>query len=453
MSVARDRSPSELGMSRVSVNRSSVGRVARIRGDAVGLLGLLVAGCVAIAACSSGSVGVLPSTTGRSVGRTTSTTMPTATEQSTIDVPPGYRTLSSHLSSALDAYEAAVKRMPSTKQGDASPVAAAELLPANGNRLEALLAPGTLPSVDAWLDRFHAMGIRGVTVGIKLPMLLERFGPDAASYTRFYTTVADHARRRGMTVDVELGALFCGTAYASCTSPFNGSYRQFVDDTVAQARIVIDRVRPRYLDILAEPTTEATLTGVHEFKTPVGAARYVRDVLAGIGERRSTKVGAGGATWLDPIYDEAILREAVDFLVVHIYPMSSQIAGNIVDLTALARRAHKPIVADEIGLYKTDTAGAGAATADSVYRLDAFSFFEPLDVRFLTITAEWAKKAAVAYVSPFWAGQFFAYIKWTPALDKEPFAALSRTSNAAIAKAFGADLLTRYGRTWPAALR
>lgn len=437
-------------MSVACIRGASVGRVAHT----VKVAGLLVAACIAMAACSSGSTSVSPSTTTGSAGKTASTAGSTLPEPSTIAVPSVHRTLYAHLSSALDAYEAAIQAMPSTRRSSArsATLAAAELLPANGNRLKALLAPSTLPSVDAWLDRFHAMGIRGVTVGIKLPMLLERFGADASSYTRFYATVADHARRRGMTVDVELGALFCGTAYASCSSPFDRSYQQVVDDTVAQARIVIARVRPTYLDILAEPTTQATLTGVQEFKTPVGVARYVRDVLAGIGPRGSTKVGAGGATWLDPTYDEAILREEVDFLVVHIYPMNPQIAGNIVTITALAQRAHKPIVADEIGLYKTDTTGAGAATADSVYRLDAFSFFEPLDVRFVTITAQWAKKAAVAYVSPFWAGQFFAYIKWTPALDRAPFAVLSRTSNAASAKAFGADLLTGYGRAWAAAL-
>ena len=110
-------------------------------------------------------------------------------------------------------------------------------------------------------------------------------------------------------------------------------------------------------------------------------------------------------------------------------------------------------MADEVGFYKTDEAGqSGTATADAIYRLDRFSFFEPLDIRFITITAEWAKKAGAAYLSPFWSGELFAYLPWTPALDAMRFAALDQTSNQAIAAAFRADKVTSYGRTWPAVL-
>ena len=219
------------------------------------------------------------------------------------------------------------------------PVHAAELLPANGNRLRGLLAPTTMPSVDQWLDRFHAVGIDGVTLGIKVPMLLPELGPDAAAYTTFFRTAAQHARARGMTVDVELGVLFCGTVYAECTNPFDGNYDHFVQSTVARARIVLDQVHPDYLTILSEPTTEATLTGVHEYDTPDGSASYVRDVLAGIGNRGDTKVGAGAATWLAPAYNEAILREEVDYLNLHVYPLSTGIADTIARDSALAQQA------------------------------------------------------------------------------------------------------------------
>jgi hypothetical protein len=49
--------------------------------------------------------------------------------------------------------------------------------------------------------------------------------------------------------------------------------------------------------------------------------------------------------------------------------------------------------------------------------MDAFSFFEPLDERFLSITREWSMKADVAFTSPFWSQQLFSYATWTPQLE------------------------------------
>jgi hypothetical protein len=120
----------------------------------------------------------------------------------------------------------------------------------------------------------------------------------------------------------------------------------------------------------------------------------------------------------------------------------------------LARAAHTPIVADEVGLYKTDSAiESGVSNTDAAYRLDSFSFFQPLDIRFLAITSEWAKKAGASYLSPFWTSQFFAYLTWSPTIDALSFPALTQASNSAVAEAFKAGRLTDYGERWPATLR
>ncbi len=241
--------------------------------------------------------------------------------------------------------------------------------------------------------------------------------------------------------------------YAACDYTYPGGYQDFVGATVAQARIVIDQIRPTYLTILSEPTTEASLTKVADFSTPEGAARYVHDVLAGIGGRGETKVGAGAGTWLDPTFNEAILREAIDYLTLHIYPVTGRTTDNLLRDTDLAHAAGKPLVADEVGLYKTDGSDLTTpATADTAFRRDSFSFFEPLDVRFAAVTAAWAEKSGVSYVSPYWAGQFFSYIDWTPALDAAPYAQLSESFNAQVRQAFQAQQLTRYGEKWLAQL-
>jgi hypothetical protein len=364
-------------------------------------------------------------------------------------VPDRYRALYDTLSTGLDSYEQAIAALREPAPGTATPVLAVELLPANGNRLTQLLRPATMTAVDTWLGKLQAIGIHGVTLGVKLPMLLPQFGPDGDAYATFFTTVADKARAHDMIVDVELGALFCGTVYADCSYTYSGGYQTFVDATVTQARIVIDRIKPDNLTILSEPTTEGLLAKIPEFASVEGTARYVHDVLAGIGDRGTTKVGAGAATWLDPSFNEAILREPIDYLALHIYPVTVHTTANLMQDTNLARQAGIPIVADEVGLYKTDASDQTTpATADTAFRRDVFSFFEPLDIRFATITSQWARKAGVAYVSPYWAGELFSYIDWTPTLDTAPFADLTQLFNSEVVPAFQSGQVSAYGQAW-----
>ena len=54
-------------------------------------------------------------------------------------------------------------------------------------------------------------------------------------------------------------------------------------------------------------------------------------------------------------------------------------------------------------------------------RIGTFSFFAPLDARFLKAIVAYADSHDFAYVSPFWSSQFFAYLAWTPALNAAPY--------------------------------
>jgi hypothetical protein len=309
--------------------------------------------------------------------------------------------------------------------------------------------------VDVSLDRLHALGVRGVTLGIKVPMLLRSFSPDAARYADFYATVAKHIRARKMTVSVELGSLFCGTVFANCTNPFAGSFQAFVTDMAAQARIVIKRLHPDYLTLISEPDTESKLTGIPELDTPAGAARAVGDILSALGPRGRTRVGSGAPTWLPLSFARAILAQRIDYLDTHIYPVGRQEAANAVAIAGIARRARKPLVADEVWLYKSAHPGVagGADGADQISRQDMFSFWEPLDTRFLAATATWARKAGAAYVSAFWSWQFFSYLTWTPALDRGPYAQLASAFGQKVTSAVADGDVTTPGRRWSRDLR
>ena len=383
-----------------------------------------------------------------------SSTAPSATANpaARVPVPAKYRSLYDRVSGHLDAYRRAVAAMPQTRRirRGRGPVAGVELLAANGNRLSALLQPGAMPLIDASLDRFRALGVGGVTLGIKVPMLLGSFSPDAQRYVDFYATVARHIRARKMAVTVKLGALFCGTVYANCTSPFAGSYQTFVADMAAQARIVIKRLHPDYLTLISEPDTESKLTGVRMLGTPTGAGRAVADILARIGPRGRTRVGAGAGTWLPTSFARAIAAKRVDYLDTHIYPVGRKEGANAVAVAAVARRAGKPLMVDEVWLYKSAEPGigGGAGALQQVFRQDMFSFWEPLDARFLATTATWARKAGAVYVSAFWSWQFFTYLPWSPALDLLPYPQLTSAFNRTVTQALADGDTTTLGRQW-----
>ncbi len=374
----------------------------------------------------------------------------------TAPVPAKYRSLYDQVNTNLNAFAKAIAAMPTTKaKHGRPPTAGVELLAANGNRLTALLTPSTMKLVDTSLDHFRALGVQGVTLGIKLPMLLSSFTPDAKRYATFFATVANHIRARKMAVSVELGALFCGTVYAKCTNPFHGSFQTFVSDQAAQARTVIKLVHPNYLTLFAEPDTEAKLTGVQMLNTPSGAARAVGDILAKIGPRGHTQVGAGSPTWLSPSFAKAIAAKRIDYLDTHIYPVGRQEGANATAIATIARHAHRPLVADEVWLYKSAHPGIGGSDAapEQIFRQDTFSFWEPLDARFLSTAATWAHKAGAKYVSAFWSWQFFSYLTWTPALDADSYAQLTSAFNVAVAGAIAKHTTTPLGKQWSGDLR
>jgi hypothetical protein len=328
-------------------------------------------------------------------------------------------------------------------------VPAAELLDANGNRQSQLLAPGALAQVDQELDALQRAGVTGVTLGIKLPLLLSQYTPQAARYADFYAAVADHARSRGLTIDVELGGLFCGTVFSTCSYAYPTTVAGWADLTAEQARIVIDRVHPTYLDIMSEPNTEVDLTSIPALGTLDGLVQFVQTTLHRIGPHGSTLIGAGAASWYPISFDQAIAKTHVDVLIDHIYPLSPGIAQTLTATAALAHRVHKPVVADEVWLYKGTANGSTSVTSSGEEaKHDAYSFFEPLDVRFLAITREWSTKANVAFASAFWSDQLFGYVTWTPTLEAGSVSQTLAQLDLVAASAMAAGTHSAAGSAW-----
>lgn len=335
--------------------------------------------------------------------------------QHPVGIPPAYADLYALLSAQLDAAEAQVR--PLHPELGKPPVYAAELIPANANRGPALLQPGVIEGVRLFLDRFQQLGIRGVVFPVGYPMLLDRF-PRSAEYLQFYKQVVTEARKRGMTVEIESSVMFANTPFSPITwdyasTPFN----QFVQERHDMTARIVAELGPDYLDLGAEPDTEASLTGYTVLNSPSVWSQYIAAVIRGI-DRRSTRLGAGVGTWNTVRFVEVESELPLDFIALHIYPIDSSSMATAFQAADIIRSHGKEIVIDEAWLYKMRPGELTSIAGNTVvFARDSLSFFTPLDQRFLRFLDDFARTQNVALISPFWTTFFFAYQPWAPGFE------------------------------------
>jgi hypothetical protein len=334
-------------------------------------------------------------------------------------IPASYRALHDGLTRALDGWERFMeKRPPAGKR----PVWAGELLVANANRGEELLRPTALEGVRLFLDRFAALGLDGVTISVNYPLLDPSF-PAARDYEAFYREVAREVRRKNLTLDVESGVLFANTAFSTVRYDYAAlSWEAFVRGRRAHTEAILRAMSPDYLNIGAEPDTEARLARKERLEDPEARAEMIREILAGL-DRGRTRMAAGIGTWGDPGFVRAYLsRTDLDAIALHIYPVGRRTLATTYEVLALARRAGKPVLLDECWLYKARPGEVQSIAAnEAVFQRDLWSFWAPLDQRFLRLVDRFARQEGVAFVSPFWSHQYFAYLEYDPSLDGRPY--------------------------------
>jgi hypothetical protein len=346
-------------------------------------------------------------------------------------IPSEFKSLYTELDTSLTAFNQSFDA-----SGTQNPVIfAAELLPANGNRGAALLEPQALQGVRANLDHLQAIGVRGVTVALSYPLLTPDF-PRSAEYLAFFKTVADEVRRRGMKLDTENGPIFPPPFSSLPVSYGNLTFDKFKTTKRQMVAIIIDEIQPDYLDLGAEPDTQAAITRIREINTPQGYVDLVNYVLWGL-NRGSTKIGAGSGTWGSPeIVRHLAANTSLDFIALHIYPVTGRALQNAVAMSDLARQYNKRVVLDEAWLYKTsanEPPTSIAANAE-IFRRDAYRFWAPLDQKFLATISKLAHTKNIEYVSAFWTTHLFAYLDYDPQLQTIPYNDLMAQLSAQAAK-------------------
>ncbi|MEM3748024.1 MAG: hypothetical protein QXN67_11310, partial [Thermoproteota archaeon] len=294
-----------------------------------------------------------------------------------------YRELYSRLKASLDDYE---KHLDSKNVNEAHRIIfGAELLPANANRGPDLLNPGSIEGVKTYLDRLKELGVQGVTIAISYPLYLQGFDR-YQEYVEFYRQVAEEVRVRGMKLDVEAGVVFSGTPFSKLRLNYSGlTFEEYKGKKRLMIINIIRDIQPDYLTIGAEPDTEYTLLGLSELKNPEKYTQLVNYVLNGL-EKGDTKIGAGIGNWGDLEYVRRFCSEtSLDFIVIHVYPVFGKLLYNIDTISEIARQHGKRIMVNEAWLYKVDRPVPNIAATAEVFRLDAFSFWAPLDQQFLAV--------------------------------------------------------------------
>ncbi len=345
-------------------------------------------------------------------------------------VPSEYRPLADELNAELAAFEAALSKQPDP--GPGSVIIATELAYANGNLGETLLKPETMELNRILLDRLQAMGVKGVVIQISFPLLDPGF-PRASEYLQFFKDVVGEAHRRGFKVLVESGTIFSGTAY----SPVQVDYSQYTTETFLQGRenqvlLIASQVKPDYLMIGNEPTTEEMLT--HLPISPTAWGSFLKDTLSKI-DRSGVLVGTGAGTWEDPAYfNQAMQVKGTDFIDLHIYPMGKDavLLDRALSYAQQARAAGKRVTISETWLYKAAPQGLNAyGDYAEIYNRDVYSFWEPLDARYIQDILKLADVTRMDFVSFFWTRNFFAYLDYDTTPHNQSTEAFNRQINQA----------------------
>jgi len=332
------------------------------------------------------------------------------------------------MDSKVSAFDARVSRSWDGQNSDVQ--FAAESLVANCNRGRQLLDPLAFEGTKLELTRLQDLGVRAVTICIGFPLLYRpffEFNGDPDDYQRlidFYRKLSDEVHRRNLKLIVESSVLFGGVYSQSSGLNVVEYYKKVSGQDIVAARVdvvrtIIREARPDYLNLGSEPDTQGKLTGRSDTSTPDGFSRITASLVeqlraAGVGK---TQLGAGIGTWQrsGETYLKALCSTGIDFVDLHVYPVNRDMLDKLITYTDQAHACGKPVAISEAWLQKQRDAEftqIDAVFDNAIYARDTFSFWSPLDQKFLISLVKCAHWRRLLYLSPFWSKFFWAYLDY-----------------------------------------
>jgi len=326
------------------------------------------------------------------------------------NVPGRFRKLYDELQDQLERFVASQDRRPARGGGVTF---GGEVLPANAHRGPGLLDDKTAMAGSVlYVERLKDLGAGGVSLSLSYPLMTDGY-PRSSEYWDFYRRLSDEIRKRKLKLHIKTGPLFTEKEFTSVETDYSklDAPRYFRERMRMNQRIA-EELRPDYLSIGNEPSSEMQILKL-KF-TADDYTRYISDSLRGM-NRKGVLVGAGTGNWDSTDWVTKFARGTdLDYIDIHVYPVASardDFLRRAVDMAEIARGSGKRVVIGECWLYKAGKSQLGAnPTAASVFAHDVYSFWVPLDTRFLEGMARFARAEGIDYVSPFWTKYFFAYI-------------------------------------------
>lgn len=359
-------------------------------------------------------------------------------------VPAEYQLLYTYLDGKLDDFAKQLNAQPKTEPHEIT--FAAELIVANGNRGEELLRDETFEGMKVYLDRLQSLGVGGVKVAIKYPLLAPDW-PRSSEYLAFYKKVARELRQRNMKMLAGTGVAFTQPEFSNVPVNYRGmTLDKLKQGERQQVETIIREIQPDYVTVANEPSTQTELTGV-----PLNVRDYtefVNFILKDL-DRRGVLVGAGTGNWDDPAYIESLAKNtSVDYIDIHLYPINRGFTARAIQQVDIARANGKRILIGETWLYKAGEREIGGASAVEIIARDVYSFWQPLDEKFLTLVVQFARHNQIEFTSPFWSKYFFAYADYAKIKRGAAYGEVLRAADAQIAKNVSLGAFSGTGLTY-----
>ncbi len=354
----------------------------------------------------------------------------------------------------------------------------AGLLPANSNSGLDLLREGNLEMTGLFIERLREMGCRGVQLDIQFPVLdpnyyifakarglLPASSPGAADMLAYYKAVVQEVRRQGLKLSIESQVVFTQPTFSSL--PVAEYYRYFDADSWAglarykqykldMLKTIALELRPDFLTIGDEPETEMWLTNIRLLADPDNYFQMTMELTAGVKLVRPAglKIGSGFLPGTDNwhYWAEHLSSLDIDFINIHIYPIDvypddrrDNVTQRTLEAADMAAAAGKTMAMGETWLYKQ----GAHDTNDPVvlYGRDYFDFWEPLDIKFLSLMLKIMHFKKFEFMSPFWSLFFFSYLSYeevqTLTTDQR-----QRLNNQRAVANLGAGVLSDVGRMY-----
>lgn len=297
-----------------------------------------------------------------------------------------------------------------------------ELFLASGNGGENLLDDESIPLVKKLATRLKEIGLSGVVVQVSYPLLINSKTFDNQridDYCYFYSEVAKIVKELGLVLIVETSPLFSNSNYSAIVLDYSSiTHEEYLLERLSQALVIVEKMKPDYLSVVQELSTERHLTGLGlSNEELVNFAQTASSIIHV--QFPEQKVGAGMGAWEKEEILDNYLEHDLDFINFHSYPIHAfpdrNMLNQLVKYLNKARFGGMEVIIGESWLYKCSEMETLLMEMDSVetmYSRDTFSFWEELDKQFIELLLAISYRSSVSWTSLFWTKYLFANLDY-----------------------------------------